>query len=340
MTLGSHHSSWRPVVNQMLRPTLGYLARRLLFAVLLVLLVSSGAFLLTHLAPGDATAELVRPGVSAETRAAARARLGLDRPFLAQYVDWIGRAARFDLGQSYRYGRPVTELVGVRARNTALLAMAALALATVLGVGLGIVAGSRRSGVIRAAIGGASMAALSVPSLLASLGLAALAARTGWFPIGGMTSIGAADLGWVARAVDTLWHLTLPAIALGLPIAAGIERLQSQALAATLEEPFVHAAVARGIPWRRVVWRHALPVAIRPVAGVYGVIIASLLSGSFVVEVVSAWPGLGQMTYEALIARDVNLVAGCAAAGSVFLVVGNLLSDAAVMLSDPRLRDA
>lgn len=319
---------------------LPYLARRLAFACLLVFLVSSGSLVLAHLAPGDATTELLRPGVSAETLAGERARLGLDRPFVRQYVEWVSRALRLDLGQSFRYGRPVGELVRARAGNTVLLALVALLIATALGVSLGVVSGSRRAGVARAVIGGGSIVALSVPPLLASLALALLAARTGWFPVGGMTSPGMGDLGWLARAGDVAWHVALPALALGLPLAAAIERLQSQALAATLKEPYVRAAVARGVPWRRVVWRHALPVAIRPVAGVYGIIIGSLLSGSFVVEIVSAWPGLGQLMYEALVARDVYLVAGCAAVGSVFLAVGNLVSDAAVVLSDPRLRDA
>ena len=100
------------------------------------------------------------------------------------------------------------------------------------------------------------------------------------------------------------WHLVLPTVALAVPVAATIERLQSQALTETLREPYVRAAAARGIPHRRVVWHHAFPVAVRPVVGVYGVIIGSLLSGSFVVEIVSAWPGLGQLMYEALVSRD------------------------------------
>ena len=315
-----------------------YVLRRVALAFVLVFVVSSGALWLAHLAPGDAATDLIRPGVSPQTVARERARLGLDRPFAAQYLDWIGRAVRFDLGESVRYGRPVTELVGARAANTALLALVALVVATAIGLGFGIVAGSRGGRGVATVIGAGSIAVLSVPPLLASLLLALVAARTGWFPVGGMTTPGLEAAGWLARAADTGWHLVLPVLALALPLGATIERLQSKALGETLQEPFIRAAISRGLPRRRILWRHAMPVALRPVIGVYGIIIGSLLSGSFVVEIVSAWPGLGRLMYDALLARDVHLVAGCVLAGAVFLAVGTLLSDLALVASDPRLR--
>ena len=113
------------------------------------------------------------------------------------------------------------------------------------------------------------------------------------------------------------WHLPLPALALALPIAATFERLQSQAMAEAMHQPFVAAALARGVPQRDVILRHAWPVSLRPICAVYGLAIGALLSGSFVVEYVTAWPGLGRLMYEALRARDIYLVAGCAATGAV-----------------------
>ena len=315
-----------------------YLARRLALAGILVFVVASGAFTLVHLAPGDSTSDLVRPGVSSATREAARERLGLDLPFAVQYVRWLGRALRLDLGRSTRYGRPVTDLLGERARNTVILAMSALVVATVAGLWLGVLAGSRAPGAVRTVIGTGSMLAVSVPPLLGSLFLALMAARTGWLPVGGMTSAGADQLGALARLGDLASHLVLPTVALAIPLAATIERLQSRSLAETLRAPFVRAAIARGIGWNRVIWRHAFPVAVRPIVGVYGIIIGSLLSGSFVVEIVSAWPGLGQLMYEALVSRDSDLVAGCTMAGATFLALGNLVSDAVLLVADPRLR--
>ena len=320
-------------------PFVLFLARRLLFAVFLVLVVSTGSLWLAHLAPGDYTTQLRRPGVSADTVARERERLGLDRPLSEQYGDWLVGLARFDLGTSYRYARPVTELVGERARNTAVLAGVALLIATGVGLPLGVIAGSSASGVVVSTIRGVSVLGLSLPPLLTSLLFALFAARTGWFPIGGMTSLRAVDPSLPARLVDIGWHLVLPALALALPIAATLERLLARSLRETLAEPFIMAALARGIPRRRVVWRHALRVAIRPVAGIYGVIVGSLLSGSFAVEIVTSWPGLGRLMFEALRSRDVQLVAGCAAIGSVFLAFGNLLSDLGLVAADPRLRE-
>jgi peptide/nickel transport system permease protein len=320
------------------RTLLRYLARRSLLAVVLVFVVSSGAFMLVHLAPGDATTDLVRPGVSPATRQIEQTRLGLDRPVVVQYAEWLGRVMQLDLGQSTRYGRPVAELLGERSRNTALLAVSALSVATVVGLSLGVFSGSRGPGLVRALVGASSLLAVSVPPLLGSLLLALMAARTGWFPVGGMTSPGADRLGLLAQVGDVAVYLVLPTLALAVPLAATIERLQSRSLTETLRAPFVRAATARGLRWERVVWRHAFPVAVRPVVGVYGIIIGSLLSGSFVVEIVSAWPGLGRLMYEALVSRDPHLVAGCAMAGAMFLAVGNVASDALLFLTDPRLR--
>jgi peptide/nickel transport system permease protein len=146
---------------------------------------------------------------------------------------------------------------------------------------------------------------------------------------------GSADVSGGAL-VDFVRHLILPAAALAMPLAAMFERLQSQAMAETIDRPFVLAAIARGVPRSRVVWRGALKAALRPVSSIYGLVIGTLLSGSFVVEMITSWPGLGRLMLDALRARDVYLVAGCAAAGSVFLAAGTLLSDVALALVDPR----
>jgi peptide/nickel transport system permease protein len=312
-----------------------YLIRRLLFAAALVFLVASASLVLARLAPGDFAAAQGGIGANQATVARERAREGLDRPIAAQYAAWLDRAAHLDFGTSLLYGRPVGALVPERAVNTALLAVAALALATLIGLPLGIVTGSR-PGALSNGIRALSLVLLSMPPLITSLVLVLLAARTGWFPIGGMTSVDAAS---ARSASDLLWHLALPALALALPIAAMFERLQAQAMTDTLAQPFVAAARARGVPERRLVWRDALRVAIRPCASVYGLVIGTLLSGSFIVEIITAWPGLGRLMYDALRARDVFLVAGCAAAGAIFLAIGSMVSDLALALADPRVRE-
>jgi peptide/nickel transport system permease protein len=312
---------------------LAYLARRLIFAAFLVFAVSSLSLLLVRLAPGDYATESLGIAAHAETIAQTRRLYGLDRSFAQQYGHWLSRAAHFDFGRSMAYDRPVAALIPERAANTAILAFTALLAATMVGIPLGIVSGSRRNGVVPIVIRTVSITLLSMPPLLTSLLLVFLAARTGWLPIGGMG--GSADVSGGAL-VDLVRHLILPAAALAMPLAAMFERLQSQAMAETIDRPFVLAAIARGVPRSRVVWRGALKAALRPVSSIYGLVIGTLLSGSFVVEMITSWPGLGRLMLDALRARDVYLVAGCAAAGSVFLAAGTLLSDVALALVDPR----
>jgi peptide/nickel transport system permease protein len=313
-----------------------YIARRIAFAVFLVVAVSSASLLLTRLAPGDITTEELGIGARQETVQQLRARYGLDKSIGTQYRDWIVGAAHFDFGRSLLYDRPVADLIPERAANTAILAVTALLLATGLGVPLGILAGGRRGGVIPEAIRAASLVLLSMPPLLMSLLLVFIAARTGWFPIGGMVSATAPEGG---AALDLLHHLVVPSAAIALPLAAMLERLQAQAIGEIVGEPFVLAAIARGVPPTRVLWRNALKPALRPVTAVYGLIVGTLLSGSFAVEVITAWPGLGRLMLDALRARDVYLVTGCAGAGAVFLAFGTLLSDVALGLVDPRARE-
>jgi len=313
-----------------------YIIRRFVFAAFLIVAVSSASLVLTRLAPGDYASTSLGPGARPEALARARERYGLNRSSAAQYGDWLAHAVRFDFGRSMLYDRPVRDLIPDRAANTAVLAMAALAFATLVGLPLGVLTGSRGGGLLAHAVRAVSVILLSMPPLLTSLFLVFIAARTGWLPIAGMRSAIAAD---ELPAIDLLRHLIVPASAIGLPLAAMFERLQSQAMSETVSQPFVLATIARGVPFSRVIWRDALKAALHPTAAVYGLAVGTLLSGSFVVEVVTAWPGLGRLMLDALNARDVYLVAACAGAGSLFLACATLLSDVALAAVDPRVRD-
>jgi peptide/nickel transport system permease protein len=304
-----------------------------------VVTASSAALLLTRLAPGDVTLELgafAKP----EEIAAARARLDLDRHPLEQWALWGARALKFDFGESFLYRRPVRQLVLRAAANTAILGVVALMVATALGISLGIFTGGSRRGVATMIVRAASIACISLPPLLTSLLLVFLAARTGWFPLGDMTSSTAVDQSWGSWIVDVARHLPLPVLALALPVAATFERLQAQSLGETITQPFMTAAAARGVRRRDLILRHAWPVSLRPICAVYGLAIGALLSGSFVVEYVTSWPGLGRLMYEALRARDIYLVAGCAAMGAFVLAMGTLAGDLLLAAVDPRVAEA
>jgi peptide/nickel transport system permease protein len=316
---------------------LTFCLRRLLLALLLVLGVASGAFLLTRLAPGDAIVE--GPGLpDPERLQAERERLGLNRPVLEHYLAWLSAAARLDFGESIHYSRPVGDLLRERAVNTAILALTALVLATVIGLPLGVYTATHQTGAGPALARVLSLVLLSTPPLIGSLLLVLVAVRTGWLPSSGMTSeSGASGVRWL---LDVLVHLPVPALALALPLAATLERLQSQSLAEIANEPFLRATLARGVTRREALIRHAWPVSLGPILGLYGVMIGTLFSGSFVVELVTAWPGLGRLMVEGLRARDIYLVAGAAAAGAACLAAGTFATDVAHAAIDPRVRES
>jgi peptide/nickel transport system permease protein len=314
-----------------------FLLRRLLLALALVALASSAALLLTRLAPGDITAQL-GPFASRAEVERTRAEFDLDRNPLVQWGIWAGRAVRLDFGRSFLYNRPIRPLVLRSAGNTALLGIVALLIATVIGVPLGIYTGVRNSGVLPSVVRGGSLVCLSLPPLLTSLGLVFVAARTGWLPTGGMVSPTGVDPDWPSWIADVLRHLPLPAFALAVPMAATFERLQSQAMTEAVQQPFLSAAMARGASPRRLVLRHAWPVSLRAMCAIYGLAIGALLSGSFIVEYVTAWPGLGRLMYEGLRARDVYLVAACTAMGTCLLALGTLGGDLLLAFVDPRVR--
>ncbi len=305
---------------------------RVVSGAFFALVVASLALLLARMVPGDA---MVEDGLerTPDEVAALRAELGLDQPFIVQYTRWLGGLARFDLGRSTLFRRPVADLLGERAANTGILALAALIAATGIGLPLGRLAGAS-SGVTARVVRAVSLAVLSVPPLLSALFLVFLAARTGWLPVGGMTSGGLTGGAWLA---DLLHHLPLPTLALALPLAATLERLQARSIADTLGRPFVAASRARGLDGTEAVRVHAWPASLAPVLGTYGVLVGALFSGSFVVEIVTAWPGLGRLLFDALRSRDVWLVAGCGAAGAVSLAIGTTLADIAHAVIDPRV---
>ena len=294
--------------------------RRVVAALVLVVSVSTAAFVLARMAPGDETTADEAAGLDRQLIARKRERLGLDRPLVVQVTEYSLGILRFDLGQSAKYERPVATLVAERGANTARLAFAALLLSTLLGLPVGVYTGAypRRWGARLTTV--ISSAVLACPPLVAALGLLFLAVSTGW----------------VALAPD---RLLAPALALGLPIAAVLERLQSQATREAMSAPDLLAAAARGIPPARLVWVHAARQSLRPVLGVSGIVIGSLFSGSIAVEFVTGWPGLGRLLFDAVQSGDVRLVSGCVFAGGVCLAVGNLLADGLRALADPRVRE-
>jgi peptide/nickel transport system permease protein len=298
-----------------------FVARRTAAALAFVFVVSTMAFVLARLAPGDETSDDVLAGVDAATIARTRARLGIDDPVHVQLGRWLGGLVTLDLGMSSRFDRPVTHLVLERGAQTAMLAAVVLLVATGVGLPAGILTGAHARRRVARVVGAVSITLASCPPMVGALGLLWIAVATGWLPTG-----------------EGSW--AVPVLALAVPIGATIERLQHTATIDALGAPDLTAAAARGIPPTRLLWRHAARQSLRPVLGIYGVIIGGLFSGSLAVELVTSWPGLARLLYEAVMASDVALVSGCVAFGALCLALGNLVADVLRVLADPRVLES
>jgi peptide/nickel transport system permease protein len=316
-----------------------YLARRFAHSLLLLFGVSLLSFALFELAPGDFWAEMrMNPQISRAAVEAARARYGMDQPLPVRYLRWLGSLARGEMGYSFAYGTPVLPLLVERARNTLALAGAALLLAWLLAIPLGVWFAARRGRFSDRLGAAATSALLATPDLVVALLLLLLAVRTGAFPVGGMASPHVADLGAWAKAKDVLSHAALPVSALVLGVLPGLVRHVRAGMLEALGAPFLRAARAHGIPLRRQLFGYALRAAANPLCTLLGSSIASLLSVSLLTEVVMSWPGLGPLLLEAILARDVYLVIGPVVVSTLLLLAGNLAADLLLYALDPRIR--
>lgn len=311
---------------------------RLAQAALVVALVVTACFALIRLAPGDPFfAGLDLPDVPAETAALQRERFGYDRPLPEQYVRFVGRLLRGDLGFSHSRGRPVAEVLQAVLPNTLLLMGTALFFGVAAGIAAGAWMGWRAEAPLSRWGDRLLLGLVSVPEFVLGLLLALLFALT-WrvLPVAGMRDEFAPA--GLAGLWDLLRHLLLPAGTLALVIGAVIARHLRASMRQVREAEFIRAARATGIPERHLLWRHALRSALTPVFTVMGVLLASLVSGAVLIERIFAWPGMGRAVVEAVLYRDYHLVVGAAIVTSIGVVLATLLADLAVWWADPRAR--
>jgi peptide/nickel transport system permease protein len=317
------------------------LARRLAATLPLVLGAATLVFVALEAAPGEPVDLLLgeRP-VPQYVRAHIERAYGLDRPALDRYGSWLGGVfLRGDLGWSYSRSRPVASLLAEALPATLLLAGAALLLHVVFGIVLGGLSVAWRARAVERVLTVGSLLLYAMPTF--SVGLLAillLAHAVPLFPASSMHSVGAEGWSAGARLFDLLRHLCLPALVLGAASAAGMARFVRAGLLDTMREEFIRAGRARGLGAGRLLWRHALRNALLPVVNLAGLSLPILVSGSLVTEVVFAWPGMGRLTYEAILARDVPIVLATTILASWLVVAGSLVADLAMLAVDPRIR--
>jgi peptide/nickel transport system permease protein len=272
-------------------------------------------------------------------RARIEAAYGLDQPAYARYASWISNACRGDLGWSLSRGRKVTSVFADALPQTIGLAAAALAIQLLLGVVLGALHVVRPGGVVDHGLGLAGLLLASVPTFwLGLMAILLFAVAIPMFPPSSAHSIGAEAWSLPARAGDALWHAALPSLVLGLGSAAVIARFLRAGLVQALGQGFVRAARARGASRAHLLMVHALPAAAGPVITLAGLQLPVLVSGAVVVEVVFGWPGMGRVTYDAVMAQDVPVVLAAVLLATILVIAGNLLADLGLAFVDPRVR--
>jgi ABC-type dipeptide/oligopeptide/nickel transport system permease component len=301
-----------------------FILRRLLLTLPVLLGVATLVFALIHLVPGDPVQAMLGESASPEDVAALRATLGLDRPLPLQYVSFLKGAAVGDLGTSLRTSRAVTRDIRERMQATAELALAAMAVATIIAVPLGILAGARAGTPVDHVATTLALVGISMPTFwLGPLLAIVFAVWLGWLPVSGRGSIA---------------HLVLPAVTLGAPLAAVLARMTRASLIGELRELYVLAARARGVSWARVVLRHAFRNSLIPVVTIFGLQFGVVLTGAVITETIFAWPGVGRLLIQSIGARDYPVVQGCILLIAMTYVSVNLLVDLLYGFLDPRIR--
>ena len=318
---------------------IAFIIRRLLTLIPLLLGITMLVFILMNLAPGDfLTPVKAQRDVPAELIQAIEVEFGLDKPWYVQYVKWLGNVLEGNLGHSWAYKLPVSDLIGQRIFATFLLSICAFVFSWGIAIPLGVLAAIYKDSIFDRISAGLAYAALSVPEFFLALLLVFFAAQTGWFPMGGATSIEYEYMSFLGKVADRGYHLILPTLALGIGSIASIMRIMRANFLDTIRAGFVTTARAKGLSEFVVMFKHALRNAINPLVSAFGFAFSGLLSGALMVEIVLQYPGLGQLMYQSILREDQFVVLASVMMGCTMLVVGNLLADVLLAWSDPRIR--
>jgi peptide/nickel transport system permease protein len=323
---------------------LNYVVRRLALFVPMAAGMVIVTFSLLLLIPGDPAAVLLGQEASPADIAQLRATLGLDQPWYIRLGRYFGDLLQGDMGRSIFQNQAVSEIIFDRLGATVELAVAALVVAVVIGVALGVAAAMRQGTWVDTAAMLLAQVGVSMPVYwLAILLMLAFAVQLGWLPSIGrgepiVTAIGMALTGQPGVLLDSLSHMVLPALALGVNSAAIISRLVRTSMVEILQEDFVRTAYAKGLPRSRVMIRHALRNALLPVISVIGLRFGVMLGGAVLTESIFGWPGLGQLTIAAISQRDLPLIQGVVLTYALMFALVNLLVDLSYAVIDPRVR--
>jgi len=312
---------------------------RSVYAIILLTAVLILNFSMMHLAPGDVADTIAQAngGADAEVLEAIRAEYGLDQPFLVQLGRYIGNVMQLNLGYSFYYREPVTELIIQRLPATLLLVFSAQILALLVGVFLGVVSAQKPNGLTSHFVTFIALFGYSAPVFWTGiLLLIGFSLQFQWFPVAGMRDV-TIDGGFWIKSWDVVVHLMLPMITLASVFLALYSRLTRATMLEQLRTDYVRTAYAKGMPHLKIVYQHALKNALSPVITLAGLQFSAVISGAVLVEAVFSWPGLGTLAFTSILARDTPTILGILFFSALVVIIGNLLTDLAQRLVDPRI---
>ncbi|MGY2282787.1 ABC transporter permease [Pseudomonas gingeri] len=302
---------------------LNYTLRRLLLLLPMLLGVSIVIFLVMHFIPGDPAQLAAGPDATEADIAQIRKNYGLDQPLATQYIIYVKKIASGDFGESFQTFTPVLESIARTLPATIELTAAGMLLAVLIGVPLGIIAALKPRGLLDSSLTTVAVLGISIPGFFLGLILMLIfSANLGWLPPTGRGG---------------LQHLILPAVTLGLPYVATFSRLARSTMMDVLKEDYIRTAYAKGVPGYKVILKHALSNAAIPLVTVFGMDFGRLLGGAVIVETVFAWPGMGRLLIDAIMARDIYVVQGTVIVFAAAVVIINLIVDLVYGILDPRI---
>lgn len=315
-----------------------YVLRRLLQSVPILVGITVVVFFVIRLAPGDPFTGMIDPRIQQADIELARQRLGLNAPVYVQYLKWMGQLLQGELGYSLRFKQPVSELILSRLPNSLLLALVTQLVVFLIGIPAGVIAATRKGTWVDHAATGLAFAGLAIPTFFFGLMLLRIFSfQLRWLPSSGMVTPGANYTGW-AHVKDVAQHMVLPALMLGLVSVAGLMRYVRSGMLEVLRQDFVRVARAKGLSGKVVIYRHALRNALIPVVTILGLELPTLVGGAIITETIFAWPGMGILSYTALLERDYPVLMAINLIFAVLTLAGNLLADVGYALVDPRIR--
>ncbi len=318
---------------------LKYISKRILQVIPLLIIVSMISFFIIRLSPVDPLAELrLNPSISQETLNKEIKRLNLDKPIYVQYFSWAKSFIKGDLGYTSS-GEKVSTKLKERIPNTLLLTIVVIFMTWTVGIPLGVLAAVKRESSLDRLLTVLSSIGMAIPSFFFAILMLMFAVKTGLFPVGGLTSYNFNEMNFFAKILDISKHLILPSIVLFTISLSGLQRQMRANMLEVLDSDYVKFARAKGLSEWNVLFKHALRNAINPMITLLGFEFAGLLSGAALTEYVFQYPGLGRLILEAVMKSDINLVMASLMMGTIMLILGNLLADILLMITDPRVRN-